>query len=127
MAEALAQRVLGRSVYIASAGARSGQPNPFTLAILAEVGIDWSRHRPKTLEDLGDDGFDLIVTLSPEAHHRVLDVTRRLSVEVSYWPTVDPTAVEGSRDAVMAAFRMVREGLATRIGTRFGVQAVDPR
>jgi protein-tyrosine-phosphatase len=119
MAEALARRLLGRSLYIESAGVRPGQVNPFVTTVLAEVGIDLSRHRPKTFEDLEDTSFDLIITLSPEAHHRALELTRTMAVAVNYWPTFDPTIVEGSRGAVLDAFRLVRDGLASRIRAEF--------
>ena len=115
MAEALARRRIGRTVHVASVGLRLGRANVLTAAVLAELGIDLSRHRPRTFEDLDDTSFDLIVTLSPEAHHRALEFTRTLAVDVNYWPTVDPTAIEGSRDAVLQAFRTVRDALGRRI------------
>ncbi len=115
MAEALARHRLGGHVFVASAGLRLGQPNVFAVAALDEVGLDLSGHRPRTFEDLQDESFDLIITLSPEAHHRALEFTRSMAVDVNYWPTVDPTVVEGSRDAVMTAFRAVRDGLGRRI------------
>lgn len=119
MAEALARQLLGRSVYLSSAGVRPGQVNPFVTDVLAELGIDLSRHRPKTFEDLEESNFDLIVTLSPEAHHRSLEFTRTMAVDVNYWPTFDPTAVEGSRGAMLDAFRMVRDALAARVRAQF--------
>lgn len=115
MAEALARRRVGRTIHVASVGLRLGRPNVFTTAVLAELGIDLSRHRPRTFEQLDDTSFDLIVTLSPEAHHRALEFTRTMAVDVHYWPTLDPTAVEGSRDAVLNAFRTVRDALSRRI------------
>lgn len=119
MAEALTRKLLGRSIYVDSAGVRAGEVNPFTTAVLMEVGIDRSRHRPKTFDDLEDMGFDLIVTLSPEAHHRALEFVRNLAVEVKYWPTIDPSAVEGSRAAILDAFRMVRDTLDARLRAAF--------
>ena len=126
MAEALARQLLGRSVYLSSAGVRPGQVNPFVTDVLAEIGIDLSRHRPKTFEDLDDLSFDLIVTLSPEAHHRALEFTRTMAVDVNYWPTFDPTAVEGSRGAVLDAFRMVRDALAVRVRAQFAPSMPAP-
>jgi protein-tyrosine-phosphatase len=120
IAEALTRARLEPSIYLASAGIRPGRQNPFTTAVLAEVGLDASVHRPRTLEDLEDTTFDLIVTLSPEAHHRALEFTRTMAVDVRYWPTFDPTAVEGTRAAVMNAFRMVRDALTTRIEAELG-------
>ncbi|RYB01797.1 low molecular weight phosphatase family protein [Lichenibacterium ramalinae] len=115
MAETLAKRIVGRSVYIQSAGVRPGVHDPFVDAVMDELGFDTARHRPRRFEDLEDDNFDLIVTLSPEAHHRALEYTRAMAVDVTYWPTADPTATEGSRDSVLAAYRATREGLARRI------------
>ena len=124
MAEALTRKLLGRSIYVDSAGVRAGPVNPFTTAVLMEVGVDRSRHRPKTFDDLEDAGFDLIVTLSPEAHHRALEFVRNMAVEVRYWPTIDPSAIEGSRDAVLDAFRMVRDTLDARLRAAFGAEDV---
>ena len=47
--------------------------------LLDEIGIDASKHKPRTLEELEEwEGlnFDLIVSLSPEAHHAALELTR---------------------------------------------------
>ena len=115
MAETMAKRIVGRSIYVQSAGVRPGRHDPFVDAVMDELGIDTARHRPRRFEDLEDDNFDMIVTLSPEAHHRALEYTRAMAVDVVYWPTADPTATEGSRDSVLAAYRATREGLARRI------------
>jgi protein-tyrosine-phosphatase len=121
MAEAVAKHYFGKSIYVQSAGARKGEADPFAQAVLDEIGIDGSRHRPKSIDELEEwEGlaFDLIVTLSPEAHHRALELTRTMAVQVEYWPTVDPTVVQGSREQVLEAYREVRDGLARRIKTR---------
>lgn len=119
MAEALARQLFGRSIHLDSAGVRPGERDPFVTAVMDEVGLDLSRHRPQTFEDLEDESFDLIVTLSPEAHHRALEFTRTMAVDVIYWPTADPTATEGSRTVVLEAYRAVRQGLLTRIRQTF--------
>lgn len=119
MAEALARKTFGRAVHLGSAGVRPGERDPFVTAVMQEVGLDLGKHRPQTFEDLEDDSFDVIVTLSPEAHHRALEFTRTMAVDVIYWPTADPTAVEGSRTVVLEAYRAVRDGLLTRIGETF--------
>lgn len=121
MAEAMAKHFFGKSVYVQSAGARRGEVDAFAFAVLDEIGIDAHKHKPKSLDELEEwEGlnFDLIITLSPEAHHRALDLTRTVAAEVEYWPTVDPTAVQGSRDQVMNAYREVRDGLMRRIKDR---------
>jgi protein-tyrosine-phosphatase len=120
MAAALARLQSGRMVHVASAGVRPGRRDPFVAAVMAEVGIDMSEHRPQMFEDLDDTSFDAIVTLSPEAHHRALEFTRTMAVEVVYWPTLDATGIEGSRTLVLDAYRGVRDGLRARIGATLG-------
>src|ERR1044071_5173820 len=123
MAAGLFRQIIGRASYVASAGVRKAELDPFAVAVLEEVGIDISKHRPMTFEELDDwEGLnvDLIVSLSPEAHHKALDLTRTLAAEVEYWPTSDPTVVEGSREQRMDAYRQVRDQLTERIRVRFG-------
>ena len=122
MAAALLKQLLGRSLYVGSAGVRKGELDPFAGVVMEEIGIDISAHAPVTFEELDDlEGlnFDLIVTLSPEAHHRALELTRVLAVDVEYWPTVDPTAVEGNREQRLEAYRAVRDQLIEKIRERF--------
>lgn len=123
MAEQLARRVLPPTVFVASAGVRAGERDPFVDAVLAEAGLSLGDRQPRTLEDLEDAYFDLIITLAPEAHHRALELTRSLAVDVEYWPTPDPTTSSGSREHILAAYRDVRDRLAHRIADRFGRQA----
>jgi protein-tyrosine-phosphatase len=120
MAEAIARHYFGREIYFASAGLKRGESDPFAVAVMEEIGVDMSRHRPHTFEDLEDSNFDLIVTLSPEAHHKALEFTRTMAVDVVYWPTPDATVTQGSRDAILAAYRDVRERLTTRIKDLLG-------
>ena len=123
MAAGLFKRTMGQAFYVSSAGVRKDDLDPFAVAALDEVGIDISRPRPTTFEELEDwEGlnFDLIVTLSPEAHHKALELTRRIAADVEYWPTPDPTATEGTREQRLAAYREVREQLTERIKSRFG-------
>jgi protein-tyrosine-phosphatase len=122
MAAALFGQMFGRGIYVGSAGVRKGDLDPFAVAAMAELGIDISRHRPITFEELEDlEGlnFDLIVTLSPEAHHRALELTRTSAVDVEYWPTPDPTDLEGNREQRLGAYREVRDQLSSRIRERF--------
>jgi protein-tyrosine-phosphatase len=123
MAAALMAQMFGKSVYVGSAGVQKGELDPFAVAVMEEVGIDIARHRPITFEELEDlEGlnFDLIVTLSPPAHHKAMQLTRAVASEVEYWPTVDPTAAEGNREQRLAAYREVRDQLLARIRERFG-------
>ena len=121
MAEAVARHYFGKSIYVQSAGIRKGETDVFMVAALDEIGIDASKHKPRTLEELEEwEGlnFDLIVSLSPEAHHASLELTRTLAAEVEYWPTADPTLVQGSREQRLDAYRNVRDGLSYRIRLR---------
>jgi len=122
IAAGLFAQMFGRASYVGSAGVRKGEPDPFAVAVMAEIGIDISRHKPvsfEELEDLEGLNFDLIVTLAPEAHHRALELTRTSAVDVEYWPTAEPQAVEGSREQRLDAYRELRDRLAARIRQRF--------
>ncbi|WEX08800.1 low molecular weight phosphatase family protein [Chelativorans sp. AA-79] len=119
MAEALAKRILPRSVFISSAGVRIGPRDPFVDAILLEEKLSLGNWSPRRMEDLEDSYFDLIITLAPEAHHAALELTRTMPIEVEYWPTLDPSVVEGTRDQIMSAYREVRDALAAQITKRF--------
>jgi protein-tyrosine-phosphatase len=118
MAEVLARQMLPRSIFVASAGVRTGPRDPFVDAVLAEKGLSLDDWRPRRLEELEDSYFELIVTLAPEAHHAALELTRTMAIDVEYWPTLDPSAIEGTREQIMAAYRDVRDGLAAQIARR---------
>jgi protein-tyrosine-phosphatase len=122
MAAALLKQMLGTWLYVGSAGVRKGERDALAAAAMEEIGIDISAHRPLTFEEVDDlEGlnFDLIVTLSPEAHHKALELTRTFAVDVEYWPTADPTAIEGSREQRLNAYREVRDQLLARVRERF--------
>jgi len=122
MAAGIAKRLFASSLYAASAGVLKGEQDPFVTAAMDEIGVDLSRHKPITLDEIEEyEGlnFDLVVSLSPEAHHRALDLTRKLPFEVEYWPTPDPSAIEGSREQRLDAYRAVRDDLMKRIKARF--------
>lgn len=118
MAEALTQKLFPGQIYVRSAGVREGKTDPFVDAVMSEIGIDMSRHQPKTFEDLDESGFDLIVSLAPEAHHKALEMTRTEAVDVEYWPTLDPTLATGSREQILNEYRAVRDQLMMRIKKR---------
>lgn len=125
MAAALFKQMFGQSAYVGSAGVQKGELDPFVVAVMDEIGIDISRHKPMTFEELADlEGlsFDLIVTLSPPAHHKALKLTHDIAADVEYWPTVDPTGIEGSREQRLDAYRAVRDELMRRIRQRFAGQ-----
>ena len=119
MAAAIMRHLFGKFVYVDSAGVKPGELDPFAVEAMEEIGIEIGKYRPKSFEDLEDGSFDLVLTLSPEAQHRAVEMTRTSAVEIEYWPTHDPTAVEGSREQRLDAYRAVRDELLRRIRDRF--------
>ena len=128
MAEGLMKWMFGQRVYVDSCGlhahsARDTQgdhADPFSVVAMDELGFDLSRHKPKSFDDLEDASFDVVISLTPEAHHRAGELARRRAIDVEYWPTLDPTLVTGQRDQRLAAYRDVRDRLEARIRARFG-------
>ena len=122
MAAAILRHLAGNRIYVASAGVREGEHDPFVDAVMEEIAIDVSRHMPQAIADLNDTTFDLIISLSPEAHHQALELTRTMAVDVEYWPTFDASIMigQGNRDQVLASYRQVRDQLFEKIKRRFG-------
>ena len=121
MAEGLLKHFLGHRIYVDSAGVRAHEIDPFTVSVMEEIGIDLSRHRSKSFDDLEDTSYDLIISLSPEAQHKAVELTRTMACEVEFWPILDPTWVEGSREVRLQAYRQVRDELQRRIEARFAL------
>ena len=122
MAQGLMRRMFGTRVFVDSCGLRPDpQPSldPFMVAVMDEAGVDLGRHRAKTFDELEDESFDVVISLTPEAHHRAGELARGRAVELDYWPTFDPTLTAGGREQVMDAYRAVRDALAARIRARF--------
>ncbi len=119
MAAALLRHLQGQRIYVDSVGVRDAEIDPFAVAVMDEIGIDISKHHAKTFDELEDTSFDLVVSLSPEAQHSAVELTRTSACELEFWPMPDPTAVEGSREEILAAYRAVRDHLQRRILERF--------
>ncbi len=119
MAEALLKHLLGHRVYVDSAGVRAGEVDPFAVEVIEELGIDLSRHKSKSFDDLEDTSYDLIISLSPEAQHKAVELTRTMACEVEFWMTMDPSIIEGNREVRLDAYRAVRDQLKKRIEERF--------
>jgi protein-tyrosine-phosphatase len=121
MAAALLQQMFP-AIRVASVGVAPGDLDPFAVAAMEEVGIDISKHRPidfEEYEDLEGLDFDLIVTLSPGAHHKAMTLSHRIPAKIEYWPTSDPTGTEGNREQRLDAYRAVRDDLTERIRAYF--------
>ncbi len=121
MAEGLLKHLLGHRIYVDSVGVRVGAIDPFVIEVMDELGIDLSNHRGKDFEGLEDTSYDLIVSLSPEAQHQAVELTRTMACEVAFWNTFDPTIIEGNRETRVQAYREVRDTLKARIEARFAL------
>ena len=119
MAEAYLKYLHGGRIYIDSVGVRGIEIDGFAVAAMEEIGLDISRHRPKTFGQLEDTNFDIVVSLSPEAQHSAVELTRTMAIEVEFWNTLDPSIIEGARETRLDAYRQVRDQLIARIHQRF--------
>ena len=123
MAEAITKHFYGHKVYVDSCGLKPGERDPFVTVVMDEMGIDVAKHRPHGFDDLEDTSFDVVISLSPEAHHRALELTRTMAIDAEYWPTFDPSATMGSREQILDSYRDVRDQLVRKIRARFGTVA----
>jgi protein-tyrosine-phosphatase len=119
MAAAMLRHLTRGGIYIESAGVKAGEIDPLAVEAMGEIGLEMGKHRPRCFEDLEDGSFDLVITLSPEAQHKAMELTRTAATQVEYWPTMDPTAAEGSREQRLQAYRAVRDQLMQRLKQRF--------
>jgi len=119
IAETYLKHLFGKEIYVDSVGLKPSETDGFAIAVMDELGFDLKQHKPKTFDQLEDSNFDLIITLSPEAHHKALEWTRHMAAEVEYWPTFDATAIEGDRERKLEAYRDVRDFIMKRIRARF--------
>ena len=119
MAEAMMKHLHGHHVFVDSVGVRAGTLDGFAVEVMAEIGLDIAGHRPKTFDDLDDTSFDLVVSMSPEAQHGAVELTRSSATEIEYWHVFDPSIIEGGREARLDAYRQVRDRLMAHIRERF--------
>ncbi len=121
MAEAILKHLHGPRVFVDSVGVRRREVDGFAVAAMEEIGIELARHRPKSFDDLEDSFFDVVISLSPEAQHRAVEMTRTMACELVFWNTFDPGLVEGNRETRLDAYRQVRDQLMQRILERYPV------
>jgi protein-tyrosine-phosphatase len=124
MAEGMLKYLHGRRIYVQSCGMRRGELDPFAVRVMDEIGIDISRHVPRRFADLEDASFDLVISLSPEAQHHAVELTRHAATELEFWPMLDPSQGTGSREQTLDAYRDVRDRLMRRIVARFPTEAM---
>jgi len=125
MAEGLTRHLYGDAIYVDSCGLRP-EPgvDPMVVQVLREHGADIAEHTAKGFGDLQADSFDLVISFTDESHAEAVRVARGCAVEVEHWPLFDPTAIEGSREAVLDGYRQLRDTLAGKLVHRFGSPAV---
>ena len=119
MAEGILKKFCGERIYVDSAGNKAGEKNGYMIEVMAEMGVDLSNHQSKTFVSLNDTSFDIIISLSPEAQHAAVELTRWMSCELIYWPTFDPDVIRGKRETRLAGFRQIRDDLIDKIETNF--------
>ncbi len=119
MAEGLMKHFYGKWVYVDSCGVHTREVDGFSVAVMEEIGIEISHHNPKTFEELEDTSFDIVISLSPQAQHKAVEMTRTMACEVFFWNTFDPSVVEGGREERLEAYRQVRDQILERIREQF--------
>jgi protein-tyrosine-phosphatase len=131
MAEGMMKQVYGKRAYIQSAGVKSDmEVDGFSIAVCQELGIELSRHRSRSFDEMqewGDDlgQFDLIIALSPASLRLAQELTRHFHTSVEYWPILDPTGLGEGREAKLSAYRQARDQIRSRITARFGQPATE--
>lgn len=126
MAEGLMKKLYGQRAYVQSAGVHNDmEVDGFSIAVCNEMGIEISRHRSRSFEEMqawGDDlsQFDLVIALSPASQRQALELTRFFHMDVEYWPIIDPTAIGETREAKLQAYRQARDMIRDRMIARFG-------
>ena len=119
MAAALLKHFHGRSIWVESVGVHKGELDGFAIAVMEEIGIDISKHKPRSFDELEDSSFDLVISLSPEAQHHAVEMTRSMACDVEFWPMLDPSVVDGSRETRLEVYRQVRDQMQQKILQRF--------
>lgn len=126
------KKLYGRAAYVQSAGVHNDlEIDGFSIAVCQELGIELSRHRSRSFDEMqqwGDDlsGFDLVVALSPASQRQALEFTRYFHLDVEYWPIMDPTGIGETREAKLAAYRQARDQIRSRMIDRFGPPLETP-
>ncbi|PJI91187.1 protein tyrosine phosphatase [Yoonia maricola] len=126
MAEGIMKQLFGTQCYIQSVGVKNDlEIDGFAIAVCAEIGVELSRHRSRSfdeMEDWGDDlsSFDLVLALSPASQRRALDLTQFYHLDVEYWPILDPTGLGDDRKARLDLYRQTRDQIKDRLLARWG-------
>ncbi|MFV1464458.1 MULTISPECIES: low molecular weight phosphatase family protein [unclassified Phaeobacter] len=126
MAEGIMKQFYGSGTYVQSVGVKNDMEiDGFCIAVCQEIGVELSRHRSRSFDEMeqwGDDlsSFDLVVALSPASQRRALELTRFFHLDVEYWPIMDPTGLGETRDAKLDSYRQTRSQIIQRLTERWG-------
>ncbi|MEP3848394.1 MAG: low molecular weight phosphatase family protein [Paracoccaceae bacterium] len=126
MAEGIMKKYYGTGTYVQSVGVKNDMEiDGFSIAVCQEMGVELSRHKSRSFDEMenwGDDlsSFDLIVALSPASQRRALELTRFYHLEVEYWPILDPTGLGETREAKLEQYRAARDQVITHLTRRWG-------
>ena len=124
------KKFYGQETYVQSAGVFNDMEiDGFSVAVCHELGIELSRHRSRSFDEMqewGDDlsAFDLVVALSPATQRRALELTRFAHMEVVYWPILDPTGLGEGREDKLRSYRQSRDQIKDQMQARFGPPTV---
>ncbi len=120
------KKFYGTDSYVQSVGVTDDLDiDGFSIAVCKEIGVELSRHRTRSFDEMeqwGDDlsSFDLIVALSPASQRRALELTRYFHLEVEYWPIMDPSGLGETREAKLDAYRQTRDQIVAQLIRKWG-------
>lgn len=120
------KKFYGTGTYVQSVGVINDlEIDGFSIATCEEIGVELSRHRSRSFDEMeqwGDDlsSFDLIVALSPASQRRALELTRFFHLTVEYWPILDPTGLGETRETKLASYRQTRDQIVDHLTRRWG-------
>ena len=126
MAEGIMKKLYGTDTYVQSVGVINDlEIDGFSIAVCEEIGVELSRHRSRSFDEMerwGDDlsSFDLIVALSPASQRRALELTRLFHLTVEYWPILDPTGIGETREMKLVSYRQTRDQIVNKLKEKWG-------
>lgn len=126
MAEGIMKKLYGTGTYVQSVGVINDlEIDGFSIAVCDEIGVELSRHRSRSFDEMerwGDDlsSFDLIVALSPASQRRALELTRLFHLAVEYWPILDPTGIGETREMKLVSYRQTRDQILNKLREKWG-------
>ena len=126
MAEGIMKKLYGTGTYVQSVGVINDlEIDGFSIAVCEEIGVELSRHRSRSFDEMerwGDDlsSFDLIVALSPASQRRALELTRLFHLTVEYWAILDPTGIGETREMKLVSYRQTRDQILSKLREKWG-------